>query len=585
MNITFDRYHKYDEIRAFLQDCVREYPNLCRVECIGLSYQGREIQMLEITNHETGPGHEKPGVYTDGNTHAGEITGCEVILYTIKRMLEGYGKEPRITHLIDTRVFYFIPRITVDGSEYYLTTPYMLRSSLRPWPVDEDEKPGLYAEDVDGDGKILQMRVKNPDGNWKVSEKDPRLMIRRRPDEMLLPTGSSGDGASSDGAVYYDVYTEGFIRDYDPDVPVPVAQSKYRLDFNRQYPANWRLPAHQPGSGDYPFSEQEMKAVGDFYLAHPNIATAMAYHTSGGIQLRPPANKADREMDQRDLELYRVLGDIAQEHNGYPMKSVFEAFATTPNDAPVGSDLEWVYETLGLLSFETELWDMQGRAGVQKRFGAQWRNMSEKEREEDGLKLLKWQDEQLGGQLFHNWRPFKHPQLGDVEIGGWEPKIGRQNPPVSLLEEECRKNSEFTLTRAAVSPHLVIEKVKVEALADGVFKVEAVVKNDSYLPTHVTYNALKMRQAKPVKVVLRGAREAGKASAESSAPAAKGAPVDAVIVSGKVEQEIGHLGGRAGGGDIKRKVVWAVRAPNGTKLTLEASTPRAGTARAEVVLQ
>ncbi|MGE5580426.1 MAG: M14 family metallopeptidase [Bacillota bacterium] len=568
MNITFDRYHKYDEIRAFLQDCVREYPNLCRVECIGLSYQGREIQMLEITNHETGPGPDKPGVYTDGNTHAGEVTGCEVILYTIKRMLEGYGKDPRITSLIDTRVFYFIPRITVDGSEYYLTTPYMLRSSLRPWPVEEDEKPGLYAEDVDGDGKVLQMRVKNPDGNWKVSEKDPRLMIRRRPDEL-------GTGAET----FYDVYTEGFIRDYDPDVPVPVAQSKYRLDFNRQYPANWRLPVHQTGSGDYPFSEQEMKAVGDFYLAHPNIATAMAYHTSGGIQLRPPANKADREMDQRDLELYRVLGEIAQEHNGYPMKSVFEAFATTPNDAPVGSDLEWVYETLGLLSFETELWDMLGRAGVQKRFGPQWRNMSDKEREEDGVRLLKWQDEKLGGQLFHNWRPFTHPQLGEVEIGGWEPKMGRQNPPVSLLEEECRKNSEFTLTRAAVSPHLVIEKVKVEVLADGVFKIEAVVKNDGYLPTHVTYNALKMKQAKPVKVALLGAREAGKASA------APGASAEVVIVAGKAEQEIGHLGGRAGGGEIKQKVTWAVRAARGTRLVVQASTPRAGKAKAEVVLQ
>ena len=161
-----------------------------------------------------------------------------------------------------------------------------------------------------------------------------------------------------------------------------------------------------------------MKAVGDFYLAHPNIATAMAYHTSGGIQLRAPANKGDREMDQRDLALFQALGDVAQEYNGYPMKSVYEAFATSPSDAPVGSDLEWDYETLGILSFETELWDMQGRAGVQKRFGPQWRNMSEKDREEDGVKLLKWQDEKLEGKLFVDWHPFNHPQLGEVEIGG-----------------------------------------------------------------------------------------------------------------------------------------------------------------------
>ncbi|NLA61475.1 MAG: carboxypeptidase, partial [Firmicutes bacterium] len=148
MNISFDKYHTYDEIRAFLQDCIREYPELCRIECIGKSYQDREILMIEITNRKTGPGSDKPGIYTDANTHAGEVTGAEVVLYTIKMLLEGYGKDPRITNLIDTRVFYFIPRITVDGSEYYLSTPYMLRSSLRPWPEEADDKPGLYAEDV-----------------------------------------------------------------------------------------------------------------------------------------------------------------------------------------------------------------------------------------------------------------------------------------------------------------------------------------------------------------------------------------------------------------------------------------------------
>ncbi len=121
MNITFDKYHNYAEIRAFLQDCVREHSDLCRIECIGKTYQDREILMIEITNRKTGPGSDKPGIYADANTHAGEVTGAEVILYTIKTLLEGYGKDPRITELVDTRVFYFIPRITVDGSEHYLT--------------------------------------------------------------------------------------------------------------------------------------------------------------------------------------------------------------------------------------------------------------------------------------------------------------------------------------------------------------------------------------------------------------------------------------------------------------------------------
>ena len=171
MNITFDRYHKYDEIRAFLQDCVREYPNLCRVECIGKSYQDREIQMLEITNHATGPGANKPGVYTDGNTHAGEVTGCEVILYTIKRMLEAYGSDPKVTALIDTRVFYFIPRITVDGS---VLPHHAVYGEVEPVSVAcERTKVGTIRRRYDGDGRILQMRVKNPTATEGIQEGRP----------------------------------------------------------------------------------------------------------------------------------------------------------------------------------------------------------------------------------------------------------------------------------------------------------------------------------------------------------------------------------------------------------------------------
>jgi hypothetical protein len=249
-----------------------------------------------------------------------------------------------------------------------------------------------------------------------------------------------------------------------------------------------------------------------------------------------------------------------------------------------------------VLAFETELWDMRARAGIPWRTPQQMRALPEKDREEDGLKLLKWQDEKLEGKLFNNWRAFNHPQLGEVEIGGWEPKMGRQNPPVSLLEEECKKNAEFNLARASIAPRLVIEKAAAEVLADGVYKIEAVVKNEGYLATNVTAQAIKMKQAKPVKVTLEGACEAGKTCcAEATARVGSAvvgvattegvAPCPAFIVSGKAEQEIGHLGGRAGGGDIKAKLTWVVRAAKGSKVTVVARTPRAGKAKAEVLLE
>lgn len=556
LSITFDRYHTNQEVRDFLQECVTEYPDLCRIECIGKSRQGRDILMMEITNRKTGPGEDKPGIYTDGNIHAGEVTGCEVALYTIKHILENYGQDSDITTLVDTRTFYFIPRIAWDGVEYYLETPYSVRSSLHPWPdpaQETDEKPGLYPEDIDGNGKILTMRVKDPDGSWTVSEKDPRLMVRRRPDDMGKP-----------GKTYYNVYTEGLVRDYDPDLPVKRVPGKFGLDFNRQFPRNWAVRTRQSGSGEYPFSEPEMQAIGDFYLSRPNIVASMSYHTSGGIILRPLCSQRDSAMDRRDLEIYRSAGEIGLELTGYPCRSLFEGFTFNPQRPSVGSGIEWVYETLGILAFATELWDMGGRAGIPKRTPAQSMALSAKDREEDGLKMLKWNDDAMGGKLFHPWHPFEHPQLGPVEIGGWEPKMGRQNPPPELLEEECKKNAPFTLAKAAMTPRLVIEKLASQPLNEGLYKIEAVVKNEGYLPTHGTFRALQNRQVKPVKVIL-------------DAP-------NLTLISGKLEQEIGHLGGRAGGGDSKVKLTWVAKGDAGSCLTVTASSPKAGKAEIKGIL-
>ncbi len=159
--LDFSHFYKYDEIRKFLEAAQKKYPKLISVSSIGKSYEGRDILIATLTNRDTGPDLEKPAYWIDANTHAGEVTGSAVALYTIDRYTSKYGKDPRITQLLDEHTLYILPRITVDGSEKYLTSPHYLRSSTRRYPYEEDRE-GLYPDDVDGDGKILQMRIKEP---------------------------------------------------------------------------------------------------------------------------------------------------------------------------------------------------------------------------------------------------------------------------------------------------------------------------------------------------------------------------------------------------------------------------------------
>ena len=393
LDLVFDHFYTYGELTRYLEKAAAQYPALASLQSVGKSFEGREIWCLTITNQASGPDTAKPAVYFDGNIHAGEVTGSHVCLYTIKQLLEGYGTDPEITYLLDTRAFYILPRVNPDGAEMYLTTPFMLRSSVRPYPEPE-EKEGLRAEDVNSDGLILQMRVPDPNGPWKVSDKDPRLMVLRRPDDYK--------------GQFYRIFPEGRIYG-DREDPVKVVPSKYGLDINRNFPANWKID--QFGAGPYPLSEPETRALADFILGHPNISTFQAYHTSGGVIYRPFCTKPDSDMIPADLAIFRAIGLRGQEITGYkPIPASHGGLGASR----AGIFIDWVYEHRGIIGYTTELWDMAGRAGVNK--DKEWHDKTPQDIEEDELKLLKWQDENLGGKGFVPWTPVKAPAGSTVTL-------------------------------------------------------------------------------------------------------------------------------------------------------------------------
>lgn len=132
-----------------LHELVAAYPHLATLESVGKSYEGRELWLVTLTNQATGPALEKPAYWIDGNTHAGEVTGSTVVLYTIWLYLSQYGQDAKVTREVDRHAIYLLPRISVDGAEKYLTTPYWLRSSTRLYPYVE-ERDGLAPADLDG---------------------------------------------------------------------------------------------------------------------------------------------------------------------------------------------------------------------------------------------------------------------------------------------------------------------------------------------------------------------------------------------------------------------------------------------------
>ena len=247
--MDFSHYFQNQELEALLKEWAAQYPDITRLTSIGESHEKRPIWLLTLTNTATGPDLEKPAVWIDANIHATEVTGTTVALHLAHSLLEGYSKDPRITRLLDQGVYYIVPRVNPDGAALALAArPRYIRSGVRPYPWNEKDD-GLHEQDVDGDGRILQMRLVDPNGDWKVSELDPRLMQKREPHEQ--------------GGTYYRLLSEGLIEDFDGFL-IKEARQPEGLDFNRNFPFEWRTEGEQHGAGPYPASEPEIPRPGGF---------------------------------------------------------------------------------------------------------------------------------------------------------------------------------------------------------------------------------------------------------------------------------------------------------------------------------
>lgn len=560
--LDFSRFLRHEELAAALHAFAAEYPQWVAVETIGRSHEGREIPLVTVTNTATGPAAEKPAYWVDGNIHSVELSASSACLYFIDWLMQGRESDPEIRRCLDTRAFYICPRINPDGAEWALAErPKYVRSATRRYPFDEEPVQGLLAEDIDGDGRVLQMRVRDPNGPWKTHPEDARLMVRREPAET--------------GGEYYRVMPEGRIAGYDG---VHVELSGYMgdaqgLDLNRNFPAKWRQEFEQLGAGPYPTSEPEVRAVVDFIVRHPNICGGTSFHTYSGVLLRPFGDLPDDKMPHEDLWVYRQLGAKGEALTGYPAISVFHDFIYVPGEY-IGGSFDWLYEHLGCFMWTVEIWNPKKEAGIENK---EWIHWYRDHPAEDDLKMLRWAEKEIRGEGFFDWRRFDHPQLGEVEIGGWNRMAAFTNPPPHRRESEIARFPQWLLWQALVSPKLELRDVQVAPAGAGAWRVRLVVQNSGWLPTYVTKLALQRKLLRGVLAEIR-------------------LPPGAELVSGRMREALGELEGWAyrhtgvsvwpdsKPTDDIAYADWVVRGRAGDEVELSAWHDRAGCIRAKATL-
>lgn len=493
--ITFDRYHSVAAIESYLDAATNRYPELATLERIGESRGGRPLLALEINNPATGPASEKPGFYLDGNIHGGELLGGEGALHFIETLLSGYGDDATITELIDTTAFYVVPVVNPDGRAISVDTPENHRWNIRPFDEDGDgsvdEDP---PEDIDGDGRILDIRVQDPRGPWKVSPDDARAMVRR--------------GRGDREGPFYQIISEGIDNDGDGEFNEDRVGG---IDLNRNFPANWS--AAQFGSGPFPLSEPETWALVNYITARPNIAAIHTYHTSGGLILRfPTLADQDWGFPAADIDDYRLIAEDGARETGYANYADDKQEIVDLMSPGHGVFNDWASKEFGVPAITTEMW----RNGFGQGAGARFR----------------WNDEVLGGAGFVDWAPVEHPELlqtarqvlessGSLapagataaspnqvreviaEIGGWD-RFSVSNPPERMIEAELERNTRWVLTFVDKLPRMAIVEATAQQVGgtDGLFAIQASIANVGWMPTATAHAVEVLDTAQPVVVEI-----------------------------------------------------------------------------------
>ncbi len=453
---AWDFYRDYDAQTKLLKDLAAAHPDICRLDSIGKSWEGREMWVMTVTNFSKGDELRKPAFWLDGAIHANEVQSSDAALYTCWYLVEGYGQMDYIRDLVDRQVFYILPMMSPDSREVHLheaATTNDPRTGQRP--VDND-RDGLFDEDddddIDGDGHIVSMRIKDPNGRYKEHDEYPWMMVRAEADEVGGWTMLGGEGIDNDGD---GMVNEDGAGGYDP---------------NRDWGYDWQ-PGHvQWGAYRYPFSLQENRAVSEFALAHPNIGGAQSFHNAGGMILSGPGAE-ENTYSRSDRQVYDAIGEKGEQMlPGYTYMITWEDLYTVH-----GGELDWWYANVGAISYTNELWTSFNYFRTEN--DGSWTGSREDQARFNELLLF--------GEAFVDWHEVEHPDYGTVEVGGYKKSYGRQ-PPSFLIQEELHRNMAFTVFHAAQLPRIRVADVRVRQLEHGLTEVTATIVNDNLIPTRLS---------------------------------------------------------------------------------------------------
>jgi hypothetical protein len=134
------------------------------------------------------------------------------------------------------------------------------------------------------------------------------------------------------------------------------------------------------------------------------------------------------------------------------------------------------------------------------------KNMPKQEKEgelsEKEKALLAWSETEWNGKGFVDWQKYRHPDLGEVEIGGFVPYM-ESTPKPEHIDSLLFVQLPWLLQLTKKLPEISIAEEEITEMGAGVFKLELYVENNGALAYPISMGQRNSQPA-PVVIVLDG---------------------------------------------------------------------------------
>jgi hypothetical protein len=446
------------QIASRLRALQQQHSSITKIESLAKSPGGNDIWALTIGS---GDRDNHPAIAIVGGIYGPHLIGTELALQFAEKLLAGANTDS-IKNLLASHTFYVFPSVNPDAmAQYFAPLKYERLGNATATDDDRDGRMGEDPfEDLNKDGLITMLRVEDPTGEWKTHPADPRVMVKANKEK-----GEIG---------MYRLYTEGFDNDLDGHFN---EDGEGGVHLHKSF--TWQYPAFTTGSGEFPVSEKETRALLDFFYDRWNVYAVFSFTPSDNLTapMRYEAPKAAQRVTasilENDAKVNEMVSGRYVEISGKKDGKV----AVNP-----GGFMEWAYFHYGRFSFSTPGWYVppfeMPKDSVEK---AKYLPNTDKNADVD---FLRWAEKNASGNVFVPWQQVSHPSFNGkkAEVGGFRPFV-KLNPPFNMVDSLARLNNQFIVKLAGMAPQVQIVNAKTESVGRDVYRVTLDVYNKGLLPT------------------------------------------------------------------------------------------------------